>query len=472
MNSHLFWSALKARYAVLLFVLGITVAATAGVSLLLPKTYVAKAAMLVDSRAEQSLSSFVEPHVRERTGYMQTQVDIIASRKVARQVVSDLGLPEKLKSRAILKEAFEGQDSLEDRLAASLLKRLKVDTSQSSVIHLSFSSVDARFSALAANAFAKAYMDTALELRVEPSRQTAAWFDEQIKTLRDNLELAQARLADYQREKGVVTHDERLDADSIALTGAVASLDKRGAARSPQPGAYPRATRASERSAAVAALHQRARDDLARAELQLQELDIRLGGNHPAYRRKLAETDVLRAEVQRTAAEAARLPAPREARDSFQAHDSYDSRNSRDAAQAQQLRVAELRQYRSQVAVLTRDVELAQRAYDAAMQRAMDKKVESHARLSNVSVLNAAAVPFEPARPRIALNIGLSAVAGLLLGLCTVYFMEMFDRRVRSVDDLDAEWHVPLLAELNASPPAHRRLSGRPDAGFALPGPS
>ncbi len=46
----------------------------------------------------------------------------------------------------------------------------------------------------------------------------------------------------------------------------------------------------------------------------------------------------------------------------------------------------------------------------------MDKKVESRASLSNVSVLNAAAVPFKPARPRIALNIGLSAIIGALLG--------------------------------------------------------
>ena len=198
MNHYFLLAALRARYRIFLFILGATVLATTVVSLLLPKSYVSTVALMVDSKDEQSIGNAQLAPVRERTGYMQTQIDLITSPKAARKVVDELRLTESPTIRAEFEEEPRGQGSIEDWLTETLLKRLKVDTSQSSVIQLAFTSVDAKFSALVANAFAKAYIDTTLALRVEPLRQTAAWFDEQIKELRDNLVQSQTRLVEYQ----------------------------------------------------------------------------------------------------------------------------------------------------------------------------------------------------------------------------------------------------------------------------------
>lgn len=455
MDNHLFLSALRARYRVLLFVFGMTVLVTAVVSLLMQKTYIATAAMLVDNKAEQSMSNVVEMNVRERTGYMQTQIDLINSQKVAHMVVNQLGLTLRPEARSALEEAFAGEDAIEDRLVESLLKRLKVDTSQSSVINIAFLSNNAAFSALVANAFAKAYMDTSLELRVEPSRQTAVWFDEQIKGLRNNLEQALARLTDYQKEKGIVTIDERQDADSAlsfqgraySEAGRQQTVLRSGAGTSGNSAAY----YANLRS-------QKIRADLARAEDRLQELQTRLGSSHPSYQRQLSMTLSLRDEASRTAGSSTQHLQQREA-------------EQRDARLAQQARVFELRQYRNQVGVLMRDVDISQKAYEIAMQRSVDKRVESRASLTNVSLLNAATVPFKAARPRVGLNIGLSAIIGALLGFCMIYLLEMFDRRVRSFGDMENEWNIPLLAELNTSHPVQTRLLGSSRAVPILPGP-
>jgi chain length determinant protein EpsF len=456
MDNHLFLSALRARYRVLLFVFGMTVLVTAVVSLLLQKTYIATAAMLVDNKAEQSMSNVVEMNVRERTGYMQTQIDLINSQKVAHMVVNQLGLTVRPEARSALEEAFDGEDAIEDRLVESLLKRLKVDTSQSSVINIAFSSNNAAFSALVANAFAKAYMDTSLELRVEPSRQTAVWFDEQIKGLRNNLEQALARLTDYQKEKGIVTIDERQDADSaLSFQGRAYSEAGRQQTVLRQSGA---GTSGNSASYYANLRGQKVRADLARAEERLQELQTRLGSSHPSYQRQLFMTLSLRDEASRTAGSSMQHLQQREA-------------ELRDARLAQQARVFELRQYRNQVGVLMRDVDISQKAYEIAMQRSVDKRVESRASLTNVSLLNAATVPFKAARPRVGLNIGLSAVVGALLGLCMIYLLEMFDRRVRSYGDMENEWNIPLLAELNTSHPAQTRLLGSSGAVPILPGP-
>lgn len=425
MNPQLLYSALRARFRVVLIVLVATVLVTLMVSLLLPKTYVASVAMLVDSKDEQSMSNTVPGYVRERTGYMQTQADIISSQKVARKVVNDLRLADQPRMRAKFEDENDGVGQIEDWLAEYLIKKLKVDITQSSMILIEFSSPDPRFSAQVANAFAKAYMDTALELRVEPSRQTAVWFDEQMKGLRANLLEAQNKLMAYQKEKGISSLDERFDTENIALS-ELATQVVRAQTR--------RAGGGAEGEAAPGT--QSIRADLRHSEAKLAEFSTQFGVNHPTYQRQLAEVQRLRAQLS--------------AESGKNGNGERREVALRTAMAAQQAKVMEMKEYRNQLAVLTRDVEIAQRSYETAMQRAVDKRVESHASLTNISILHAATAPFKASRPRIGLNIGLSVVIGFLLGLCVVYFMEMLDHRVRSLDDLKNEFSIPVLVELNA----------------------
>lgn len=452
MNPDLLLSALRARSRVFMLVLAATVLVTTVVSLLMPKSYVATADMLVDSKDEQSMSNSAEGHVRERIGYMQTQLDIITSEKVARKVVDELGLADLPASRQAFEKETNGEGAIEDWLTTSLLKQLKVDTSQSSVIRIAYTSVDPQFSALVANAFAKAYMETTLELRVEPSRQTAAWFDEQMQGLHANLEQAQARLNEFQKANGIV--DERFDVEDIALTNMANQLARLEARR--------KGIDVPENI--VSSAVQNVRSDLARSESKLQEMSLRLGVNHPLYQRQLAETRLLRARLQSEIGLSNGLSAQRYSR--------QRESDLRKALEAQQAKVLDMKQARYQVGILSRDVEMAQKAYETALQHSVDKRVESRASLTNVSLLHAAVAPFKASRPIVTLNIGLSFVVGSLLGLCIIYLMEMFDHRVRSLGDLKNEFPVPVLAELSTWQPAplkqlgmNGRLPGLPNPG-------
>src|SRR5262252_3506475 len=218
MNLHQLLLALRARLGVFVLAVAATVLAATAVSFLLPKTYRATASLLVDAKDEQSLSN-LPPNFfpQEKVSYLQTQAEIISSKRVAGKVVRDLGLAEKPAVRAAFEKATGGQGAIEDWVADALLTRLKVETSQSSIVRLTYSSDDPGFSAQAANAFAKAYVETMLELRVDPTRQAAQWYDEQLKSLRANLEGAQAKLTDYVQQKGIVSSDEQHDVDSTRL---------------------------------------------------------------------------------------------------------------------------------------------------------------------------------------------------------------------------------------------------------------
>lgn len=473
MNLYQFLSALRARVSLFAFLLLVTVLVATLVSLLLPKIYTATVSLLLDAKEEQSLSTALRPLVssQERASYLQTQLDIITSEKVARRVVDDLKLAQRAVSANALEDVAKHGGSIEDKLVEFLMQDLKVDTSQSSVIRLSFSSREARYSAEVANAFAKAYIDTMLELRVEPAQKAAAWFDEQLKSLRANLEDAQAKLTDYHQRRGIVAADERLDVESTRLAGLSDQVVRAQEQTFEWKSREEQARESLGQGGSPANLPevmdnpfiQRLKQDVMQGETKLRELSTHYGPNYPQYQRQVEENESLRekldAEMKRLVAgiqSSARQSRQREA-------------GSRRAMAAQSARVLGLKENRNELTVLRRNVESAERAYDTAMQRSVVSLVDSRANQTNVMVLNPAGVPRKHSSPKIPLNIALSVVVGTILGIVMVMLLEALDRRVRSRSDLELD--VPLLAVLNQPRPAGRRL-GLPDRSRrALPNP-
>jgi uncharacterized protein involved in exopolysaccharide biosynthesis len=412
-----FLRALFARFTVFVVAVLSVVLAALSASLLMPKSYRATVSLLVDATDEQSLGELARPFIlpQERMSYLQTQVDILTSRTVARKVVQDLKLLEDPAALATL-GLQAGNGPLEDRLVERLLSNLKTETSQSSVIHARFSCADPGLSATVANGFAKAYIETTLELRVAPTRHAAAWFDEQLKSLRANLEDAQAKLSAYQQE--VVSR-------YIAQGGAPDNL----------PEVWSNT------------VIQQLKADALRGDAKLKELATRYGVNHPEYQRATAENTALHArldtEIRKTVAgiaASAHQGRPRDAKLRHARETRHTGIIDRDGALDPS--------QRNEFTVLQLNVDSAERAYDTAMQRHVVSQIDSRASETNIAVLSPAAVPWVAYRPKIALNVALSLVSGILLGAALVTLLETRDRRVRSTEDLLIASQLPLLAVL------------------------
>lgn len=452
MNLTLLMSALRARFGVFALVLGVTVAVALLVSLVMPKSYKATASLLVDANKDpqQSLSPtdfYAQP--RERISYMQTQTGIITSAKVAQAVARELKLAEDPKTRAAFQEArYTG--TIDEWLGGQLLESLKVTTSQSNIINISYTAPDPRLAARVANAFAQTYIDTTLELRVGPSRQAAAWFDEQLKGLRANLEEAQAKLTRYQKQHGIVSTDERYDLETMRLNELAAQVMRAQEEASGHParraGADPLPSVQSN------PMVQKLSADLAAGESKLVELSAQYGPNYPAYQRQVEENRALRQRLNVEMGKAVKAVEGQRQRARQREADL------RKALAEQHARVLELKHGRNELGVLMRNVETAQKAYETASQRAVVNQVESRASQTNISKLDAAAVPTRPARPRLLLNLVLAMGVGTMLGLGLAILLELLDRRVRSAADLANDWNVPVLASLNSLPPARYAL--------------
>ncbi|MFG6487517.1 chain length determinant protein EpsF [Roseateles sp. BYS78W] len=401
-------------------------------SFVLPKRYTAVASVVVDVKPDPlsaiAYQSLMTP------GVIATQIDILQSDRVGRRVVRALKLTEVPQFREQFQNDKNGEGDIESWLVDRLQKDLDVKPGrESSVINVSYKAADPRFAAGLANAFVQAYLETAVELRTDPAKQYSNFFDVRAKQAREELEKAQNKLSAFQNENGFIMTDERMDVENQRLTELTSQLVL---TQSLSAEASSRQVQANSGSGdklqeitshpVVAAL----RADLSRSEARLQEISARLGDKNPQVVELQANINELR---QRIDAEVKRLTVGVNVNGNISRQREAQLRAE---VEAQRARVLRLKQVRDEGAVITRDIENAQRNYDNIMQRQSVTSIESQATSSNASLLTSAAPPIDPSFPKIPLNIALGIFVGGLLAVGVVMATELRDRRVREIDDV------------------------------------
>ncbi|MBX3606136.1 MAG: chain length determinant protein EpsF [Piscinibacter sp.] len=435
-----FLSILRARAPGALLVMLLCIALAVGVSLLLPKKYTARAALIVDVKSPDPIAGIVLTGMMS-PGYMATQVDVIGSERVARRVVAMLKLGESREWRAAWQAAGVGGD-FETWAIETLQRELDVRPSrESNVVNVEFTALDPASAARIANAFVQAYIDTSVDLRVEPARQYNSFFDERARQQRDALEAAQAKLSAYQQARGITASDERLDVENARLAELSSQLVALQAITAETSSRQAQARSAGDHLSDVLAnpLVSGLKADLARQEARMQELGARLGERHPQVIEQQASIDELR---RRLATETRRVTGSLGVNDNIARAREAEVRAS---LEAQRTRVLALKKQRDELAVLQRDVEQAQRAYDTISARAMQTSLESQTSQTNIAPLSLASPPPQPSSPRLLLNSVLGVFVGALLGIASALLRELVDRRVRSAQDLVQALDLPVL---------------------------
>jgi chain length determinant protein EpsF len=434
-------SIVKARWIIAALVLIVTVLVTVVISLLLPKQYTAAAAVVVDVKSPDPIAGIVLPGLMS-PGYMATQVDIIQSNRVAEKVIRTLKMDQSPEMRQQWQDATKGEGSFELWLIELLRKNLDIKPSrESSVINVSYTSVSPQFAAALANAYIQAYIETTIELRVDPAKQYTTMFEEQGKVLRERVEQAQARLSDYQQKNGLLVTDERLDVETARLNDLSSQLvliqGQTADSRS-------RKSQASENSSDVllSPVTSGLRADLSRTEAKLKEISSDLGPQHPSVLQMQANIRELKSKL---AEEVAKINASLTVSNSVNNLKESQVRGDLDA---QRQKLLKLKAQRDEAAVLQRDVDSAQRAYENIQARLSQTALETQATQTNVSLLQRAAPPSAATFPKKTMNVAISIVLGSILALIAAFGVELFSRKLRCADDVAKTLDLPLFGTI------------------------
>lgn len=429
---------LYARKWIALAIFLITVTTTVAISLLLPKQYTAEASVVLDVKSPDPIMGMVLPGMMS-PAYMGTQIEVIQSERVARKVINNL----KLNSIQSLREDWvadtKGEGDFDAWLTDLIQRRLTVKPSrESNVITLAYSAVDPRFAAALANAFVDAYISTDVELRVEPARQYTTMFETQTRQLKERLAEAQTKLSAFQKDKGIIATDERLDVETQRLNELSSQLV---ALQAMTAETISRDAQASSSSQEVLnnALVSSLKADLSRNETRLKELLARYGDAHPAVVEQKATVKEL---GQRIEAETSRVTRSVGINKTVALSREAQLRLALDEQRAKIMR---FKAHRDEAAVLVRDVENAQRAYDTMQLRLNQTALESKTNQTNIAILQSASAPIDHSSPKLLLNTALSLVMGAILGIGCALLLELRRRRLLTEEDILQDLNTPVI---------------------------
>ncbi len=438
----IFWSRRTTIVVAFLLVLAAAAFSVYGVTPL----YQARAQLYVNL-SDANAATLNQVSVGGTRTYVNTQVEALRSRGTAMAVVRNLGLQNDPATIEAHRNADDRGDIV-DWLAAGLQRGLEVNRQGlSDVISLTYRAADPDRAAMLANAFAEALIQREVQMRIQPAIESVRLHEERLRSLRERFAEVEAQRSQLRLDairRGEVDAAGQVDQNASvptmlanARTGVVQARAALELARSGQnPPADNQELLALRRS-------------LADVEVALQRETPLLGPTHRRIQALTANGDQLRAQL-RTATARLRVEmiADRE-RELAAAERKVEEAQgllSRDEGQ----RNDQIR-FRSAAASLDRELDALKAQIDTLVQRRERAAVESTATVSNITMLTPATTPSDPSWPRIPLVLGLAAALGAGFGLALAFLREMFDRRVRCIDDLRSYIDAPILGEVQGS---------------------
>ena len=451
MTLHQILLILRARWRIAMYVFVGIVLAVLVVSLIWPKQYTAVASVVVDNKTDPVSANANAAAMAGQpvTNYVNTQADIIASERVAQRVVKSLRLDQQPEARR--RWADRENEDISVPIADYLLDHKVIvaaahdsPTHTSNVIEISVTWSDPRTAAALANGFAQTAIDTNIELKVEPAKQYAVWFEQRSRALHADLQAKQKRLSDFQTANGIVATDEKLDTENARLTELSTELvtiqgqRQESQSRQHQVGGDIASLPEVLQSPVIQSL----KAALSLADAKREDIATRLGKNHPDYQEVEGEISNLH---NRIAQESANIAA------SLGSQAQVDVRRENDvraALEAQKKKVLDLKHQHDQAAILESDVTSAQRDLDEVTQRLAQSSLESLTQQTNVVQLTTAAPPLFPSSPKLVLNMILGVFLGGVFGIGAALAVEMRNRRIREDEDIQDLLGVPLLGNI------------------------
>lgn len=461
-----YWSIIKSRKWIFIFTFVTTVTATIIGSLLWTPAYESTATILLDYANPNPLDSPVSPYGGALSmEYMLTEKSIVESRNVTSEVIRMLQLEQNpsikllyeqslpsIRSQKLFfwKKVIDYRSWLIEFLSEGLRVEPRTDTR---ILTITFSSADPRFSAMVANAFAQAYSNYHLVLKVSPLKESVDWISRKVEELRKSVAEKEKGLEDYKAEKGVVDPDDRY---SIAVqklnqlnTDLVAS-ETRFYETSIKMAQLKKLARKDNNYESLPevisnSLIQSLKVDKIKLEKELSDLSERFGLNHPRYLSMVAELNTVREKMNS------------EINNIIKGiKNDYESakerrRKLKGAVEKQKKKVLAINKETFDLNTLALEADTTRKIYDALLTKFSETTLRGDINRTNVIIVDEASPSSEPTTPTYFINFILSLFVGPFLGIGVVFFQESLDNTIKSVEDIETDFGLAVLGVIPGS---------------------
>ncbi len=403
----------------------------------LPKTYTATATLIVNSEVKDPLAGRDFP-VEMITSYVSTQIELMTSPIVLLPVVQQLDLMQDKNFTA----GFSGStDALREFVQKNLAAAIQVERGiGGQLLYVSASSKSAAKAADIANAVADVYIAQDRRRLNDPAGERAQRYTEELAELREKATIAQDRVTAFRKENGIGDMSPESAGTEVRALDTLHQqlLETQNLRRSLE------AKLVGQQGPADKDLGSTSLD----AQLaQLVQLRSIYGPQHPKVREMNAEIEMTRQSL------ANANHAVSAATETELAHTKELERKYLQAVAEQEAKVTKLRQAQDEGSKLLLELESAKSVYKQALDgfdQIMFQAVASH---TNVSVVNRAVPPLRASKPNKIKLMLIVIMAGLGIGVgAPLGYGLFFARRLRCRDDVERDFGIAVLAQLESVP--------------------
>lgn len=442
-----YWRVIRSRKEIILAVTLLVVLTGVAFTLMLPKTYMADARILVREDS-MDVDVFERQYIQGYNPFfMRTQYEMIQSRQILYQVINNLNLQQVWGDEINEDGTPLDRESAYRQLSQSLRVEQFRDTSLITIQAYRESPEEA---AQIANEIASVYRDHRLSSKRREVKRAVEALEQEMKKQQDKVDEAEQEVERIRTELGLTIIGQggqgfradkmrlqQLEADRIA--SRVDMLQRK--ARLDQL----ESLAGEELMAAAAYIVQDQVLATIRAQLIDSEVSLKVmlesyGPNHPEVKRLQAGVDELNKKL---ASALGGLKKGLRAE-----YEVALSRVNGLEAELQQARKADIEIDRESYLPFQRaerEMLVQREILNALRARVAQQGIEMEVPRTPVELIDPAEPPSRPVSPNLILNLILSIILGLGAGVGLAYFIEYLDTSVKTVDDVEHYLSMPVL---------------------------
>jgi tyrosine-protein kinase Etk/Wzc len=290
------------------------------------------------------------------------------------------------------------------------------------------------------NTLVQAYLEQGVAIKAEEATRTVGFVEDQLKGVKNDLEMAEKNLQSYKSASGII----QLDSEAQTIIGTLSDAEKEKAdiALQRKQAEFALGSLKDARSRGTVYSPAVLRNDplvaglasrLADLEVQKKGLLAETTDNHPAVRNVQAQIDEVQRKIQSTYESAITGLAKNEGNVGRQIA-GYD-------AQLKRLPVAE-----RDLARLLRLTKVNADIYTFLLQKHEEARIAKASTISNIKVVDPAITADRPVSPKKAKNLLLGILVGLMAGVAVCFFRDYLDDTLKDPEQSKKALALPMLA--------------------------
>ncbi len=425
---------------------------------------------IIFEQSREPLPSFDFSENIARKTYIVNQIEEIKSRSLSEDVAQRLDtalarelLPENLRHLSVRAHSGYISEKIKSNISVEPVR-------ESDVLLVKFQGPSPQVAAEVANLVTAVLMDRNASVKREQASSTRKFIEDQLPTVEANLTRAEEALKAFKTQNQVVT----LSSEASELLSRITSVDVEYNRAVTESQTLQRRLEAigeqlrSQGGDTVGAftsgsLADGLRKSLIELQMEATQLSVKgYGQDHPQMVRlssQIASTkEKLNQELQAITSGRSISPMPQMALLMAQIPPLQIDLATAQARERALRRI--LDQYEAglgrlpykelQLARLERAKEVGENLYKLLLEKNEEAKITEAGKLGNLRVIDPAVPPADPIKPRKALNLAIGLAVGLTLGLALAFFLESLDNSVKTPEELEHNFELPVLGLIPA----------------------